>query len=259
MSSRSSRRRIPGIRFSRTSGQTVGGGRRKTTLSGAAVKILVLALVAASFVVIAPSQPAMGASGCDEGFDSPGRDGYVYDTPTPTFSGYTKNCYRPSIVVAIYNEGTTPFHRSEHAVPMEPVLGGCGWGWPVSALPCVQGKWSFTLPNQGSLQDGNYRIVVEGSDLAYPEYSQSFVIDAANSLSVSKAGSGTGTITSNPAGVNCGTDCTESYGARTTVTLTAEAASRSRFAGWSGACTGTGTCTVTMDSDRSVTATFKRA
>jgi endoglucanase len=40
------------------------------------------------------------------------------------------------------------------------------------------------------------------------------------------------------------------------VTLTASAASGSTFAGWSGACTGTGTCTVSMSAARSVTATF---
>jgi len=38
--------------------------------------------------------------------------------------------------------------------------------------------------------------------------------------------------------------------------LTATAAAGSTFTGWSGACTGTGTCVVTMDQDRAVTATF---
>jgi hypothetical protein len=40
------------------------------------------------------------------------------------------------------------------------------------------------------------------------------------------------------------------------VTLTPTADAGSTFTGWSGACTGTGTCTVTMDQDRAVTATF---
>jgi|GEM_PF-1188802 len=42
----------------------------------------------------------------------------------------------------------------------------------------------------------------------------------------------------------------------TSVTLTAEPASGYRFTGWSGACSGTGSCTVNMDSTKSVTATF---
>jgi len=75
-------------------------------------------------------------------------------------------------------------------------------------------------------------------------------------LTVAKAGTGSGTVTSSPAGVNCGSDCSESYTSGTNVTLTAAPAAGSTFAGWSGACTGTGTCAVTMSAARSVTATF---
>jgi hypothetical protein len=76
-------------------------------------------------------------------------------------------------------------------------------------------------------------------------------------LTVTKAGSGSGTVTSSPAGIDCGADCTESFNWGTVVTLTAAASGGSTFAGWSGAgCSGTGTCQVTMDAAKSVTATF---
>ncbi|RPI28606.1 MAG: hypothetical protein EHM61_04525 [Acidobacteria bacterium] len=75
-------------------------------------------------------------------------------------------------------------------------------------------------------------------------------------LTISKAGTGQGTVTSTPAGITCGSDCSESYASGTSVTLTAAAGTGSTFAGWSGACSGTGSCTVTMDADRAVTATF---
>ncbi|MBI3330073.1 MAG: InlB B-repeat-containing protein, partial [Nitrospinae bacterium] len=75
-------------------------------------------------------------------------------------------------------------------------------------------------------------------------------------LSVTKAGNGAGTVTSTPSGINCGTDCSESYKTDTVVTLTATPASGSTLAGWGEACTGTGTCTVTLEQSRSVTATF---
>jgi len=75
---------------------------------------------------------------------------------------------------------------------------------------------------------------------------------------VSKAGAGNGTVTSNPTGVACGTDCTENYAHGTSVTLTAAPAAGSTFAGWSGACSGTGTCTVSMTAARAVTATFEQ-
>jgi List-Bact-rpt repeat protein len=75
-------------------------------------------------------------------------------------------------------------------------------------------------------------------------------------LAVTKTGNGT--VTSNPAGINCGVDCMVAYLTDTVVTLTAAPASGWAFGGWAGACSGTGTCTVTMIADAAVTATFTR-
>ncbi len=75
-------------------------------------------------------------------------------------------------------------------------------------------------------------------------------------LSVVRAGDGSGTVSSAPAGIACGSDCTETFVHGTVVTLTAAPATGSTFTGWSGACTGAGTCTVTMDSAKTVTASF---
>jgi len=80
---------------------------------------------------------------------------------------------------------------------------------------------------------------------------------AAYTLSVTKAGAGSGTVTSSPAGISCGSTCSANYAGGTNVTLTATPASGSVFAGWSGACSGAGTCTVAMSAAKSVTATFK--
>jgi List-Bact-rpt repeat protein/PASTA domain-containing protein len=78
-----------------------------------------------------------------------------------------------------------------------------------------------------------------------------------HTLTVSKSGSGTGTVTSSPAGIQCGATCSGDFDEGTQVTLTATPAAGFGFAGWSGGgCTGTGTCKVTMDADTSVTATF---
>jgi len=66
---------------------------------------------------------------------------------------------------------------------------------------------------------------------------------------------GSGTVTSAPAGIVCGASCSASYASGTVVTLTAAAGST--FTGWSGACTGTGSCTVAM-SAAAVTASFDR-
>ena len=82
---------------------------------------------------------------------------------------------------------------------------------------------------------------------------------APQTLTVTKTGSGTGTVTSDIAGINCGATCSASFGDGTVVTLTASVSSGSIFTGWSGDCSGTGTCTVTMSAARSVTATFVAA
>lgn len=75
-------------------------------------------------------------------------------------------------------------------------------------------------------------------------------------LSVSTTGEGVGSVTSDPAGIDCGTDCAEEYEPGTVVSLTATPAAGSSFTGWAGACTGVGACSVTMDQVRSVTAGF---
>jgi hypothetical protein len=75
-------------------------------------------------------------------------------------------------------------------------------------------------------------------------------------LTVIDAGSGRGGVTSLPAGINCGSNCSANYSSGTSVTLTATPASGSTFSGWSGACSGTGTCPLFMNANQNVTATF---
>ena len=77
-----------------------------------------------------------------------------------------------------------------------------------------------------------------------------------HTLGVVLSGSGNGTVTSNPLGINCGTTCIESVPAGTAVSLNALASSGSAFAGWSGPCTGTGSCDLVMNGDQFVTAAF---
>jgi photosystem II stability/assembly factor-like uncharacterized protein len=78
-------------------------------------------------------------------------------------------------------------------------------------------------------------------------------------LTVSEAGTGTGTVSSSPTGISCPSTCSANFNSGTVVTLTAAAGTGSTFAGWSGACTGTGNCSVTMSAAKAATATFNKS
>lgn len=96
-------------------------------------------------------------------------------------------------------------------------------------------------------------------DVALLDFQNSILVllNQGPALSVALAGSGSGTVTSSPAGINCPATCSANFRkVGTMVTLTATPASGSRFVGWSGACGGAGSCVVTMSQAESVTATF---
>lgn len=80
--------------------------------------------------------------------------------------------------------------------------------------------------------------------------------DEVKSLTVNKSGSGAGSVTGS--GISCGNDCTENYTPGTQVILSAAPSAESLFSGWQGACSGTGTCMLTMSADKTVTAVFTR-
>ncbi|GEM_PF-2345965 len=67
---------------------------------------------------------------------------------------------------------------------------------------------------------------------------------------------GSGIVTSTPSGIDCGTTCSMSVPYQSSVTLTSTPSADFVFGGWSGACSGTGPCTVTMDQPRAAGAIF---
>jgi len=124
-------------------------------------------------------------------------------------------------------------------------------GWDDS-----QGVWYLRNswgPSWG--ESGYMRIKYNTSNVGYAASYVSF--SSLPTLTVSKAGNGFGTVASSPSGIDCGTDCSETYASGTAVTLTATPTTDSTFTGWSGACSGTGSYQVTMSQARTVTATFK--
>jgi hypothetical protein len=81
-------------------------------------------------------------------------------------------------------------------------------------------------------------------------------VGAANTFPLAVGTMGSGTVTSSPGGISCGTVCSAQFVSGTSVTLTATPAAGWAFSSWGGACAGTGSCTITMDGPKSVTATF---
>jgi Divergent InlB B-repeat domain len=97
--------------------------------------------------------------------------------------------------------------------------------------------------------DGNNVYVTGDDDIA--EFGR-----GTQTLTVSLAGTGTGAVSDGTGAIACPGTCSNAYSTDSAVTLTATPASGSTFTGWSGACSGTGTCQVTMNAAQAVTATF---
>lgn len=113
---------------------------------------------------------------------------------------------------------------------------------------------NFYSPPSFELNKGDkYTVGVDGFT-----YSGTVAYSPASyTVSVSRAGTGSGTVTSSPTGIHCASACSHAFAFGTQVALTATAASGSRFTGWSGGgCSGKGTCRLTMNSVKAVKATF---
>jgi hypothetical protein len=106
--------------------------------------------------------------------------------------------------------------------------------------------------------DGKEKDVLFGglTGSSYVNTSYAYVPDAANPV-LTVAVTGSGTVVSDPSGINCGNTCTAAFTSGTRVTLTAEAGAGSSFAGWSGCSATDGNfCFITMTEDAAVTASF---
>ncbi|MDX6586344.1 MAG: hypothetical protein QOI31_817 [Solirubrobacterales bacterium] len=126
------------------------------------------------------------------------------------------------------------------------------------------GQWNITYPPPPA--GGVYRAAVAKrkievrGDLVTCKKAISAPVTVGSAqveLSVNKTGAGSGTVISQPSGIDCGSSCTALFDYGQMVTLQASADAGSVFVGWSGeGCAGTSDCQMTMDQVRGVTATF---
>ncbi len=120
---------------------------------------------------------------------------------------------------------------------------------------------------RGGVSSGNYgskatctftNLSADKEVTAYFGYGV-FISPTTKTLTVNKNGSGSGTVTSNPAGIECGTTCSKDFLSGLDVLLSATASPGSEFTGWSGDCSGIASqTTVKMDADKACVAQFKR-
>lgn len=112
----------------------------------------------------------------------------------------------------------------------------------------VEGSYAYTMVGMVGATptaSGNARVVVRGG--------------LNQTLTVNKSPGAGGTVTQMTTGapiIDCGATCTASPARNSTLTLVATPNAGYDFAGWSGDCAGTGTCTLTMSANRTVTASF---
>ncbi|MEP7156918.1 MAG: reprolysin-like metallopeptidase [Betaproteobacteria bacterium] len=120
--------------------------------------------------------------------------------------------------------------------------------WSAVELPVSAGRHTFTWSYE---KDGN---AIEGEDAVWIDDVQ--LPPESSLLTVVKSGNGSGTVTSVPAGIDCGNTCLQVLPPSNVVTLSAVAAGGDTFSGWSGGCSGTGPCTISMNTSKVVIATF---
>ncbi|MDA8412574.1 MAG: choice-of-anchor D domain-containing protein [Desulfobacteraceae bacterium] len=179
-----------------------------------------------------------------------------------SFNNVYVNKISSSQTITIRNNGTgslvigtialTGLNPSEFAITTD----GCsGQTLATSANCIIEAKFSPTTTGTK-----NATVSIPSNDPVTPSFSVSLNgTGILPTLTISNPGTGTGTVTSLPGGISCGSVCSASFTTDTSVTLDTSPDTYALFTGWGGACSGTNpSCIVTMDSDKNVSASFNR-
>jgi len=182
-------------------------------------------------------------------------------TPQPN---YTLSASPSSLTVTQGSGGTstitiTPRNGFGGSVGLSASGLPSGVGASFSPNPATT-RSTLTLSASSTASVGRFTVTIKGTSGSLTHTTTlTLTVNALPryALTVSDTGLGSGTVTSSPAGIDCGSTCSASYVSGTTVTLTATPGLLSGFGGWSGCDAVSGnTCTVNMNSARSVTADF---
>lgn len=193
-------------------------------------------------------------------------------------NGATTNSPSPVLVTSLAGPGFLGA-GGIHTCALTADRSGRCWGWNVygqlgngttidSSVPVKVGgtglTWTSSNSNAATISAtgratgiGRGVTTISVTDSAGNTASTQLTVRTMETLTVTRSGLGTGTVTSAPAGISCGTACSATYLDGTAVTLTATPAMLSVFVGWTGCDSVSGaTCTVSMSSGRTVNAEF---
>ncbi|HUI85417.1 MAG TPA: choice-of-anchor tandem repeat GloVer-containing protein [Candidatus Binatia bacterium] len=188
-------------------------------------------------------------------------------TPSGTLTSLYSFCHQ-------YNcpDGATPFSGLMQATDgtlYGTTLGGgvygcstCGTIFKITTNGSLTTLFSFNDTSTGGspggllqASNGNFYGLASVGGTGYPNYGTFFQFyTTGRTLYTSTSGSGT--VSSTDGSINCPGTCSHIYPDNTPVTLNASPAQGWAFTGWSGACTGTGSCNIVMTQDQSVAASF---
>jgi hypothetical protein len=167
-----------------------------------------------------------------------------------------------TVTLTLRNSGVIPLNALASSLNGDPAFtlagGTCEGGKPPQGQACTVAV-KFTPSSSGSVAT---RLTTKASDVESAFVNLSAIGRKSFVLTVKKIGTGDGTLIANPHALTCsGATCTATYYQTTTsetATLSATPDGTSTFNGWQGLCSGTSGCSLTMDSDKMVTALFAR-
>ena len=152
---------------------------------------------------------------------------------------------------SVRTDGTTYYWRSTTSCPYRSKLVRRSLDGHEAIVAALRSGWVSGDSYVYEKPDGSVDVLFARHNACGRGESDIYKVVDSFSLSISISGSGT--VTSDPAGLSCSSTCSATFGGGTVVTLTPTSGS---FTGWDGACTGAGTCEIRMNRDRSVTASF---
>ena len=189
-------------------------------------------------------------------FDVGSGSGSVLSITSTIPSSVVSGSILPTISVQLLDANANPVTTAGVGVTLSLSPSGT-LGGTTTQLTNASGVATFTGVTISAAGAAGYTVVASATNYTSDNSNPFTVTLPSFTLTVAKSGAGSGTVTSNTGGINCGATCAASFVSGTSVTLTANPASGSAFTGWSGGgCSGTGTCVVSVTAATTVTATF---